>query len=317
MSRSGDWWGRRSGAAKMAIIVALTIVTSALAMLTVSRSTGLGGGDESTSTGGEPAGKRAAMVETPCGRRARRVADYVVGKPGSSARTYQTLLHRLQRDCPGEANRAGLAGAFLPRCKSLAQSNCTLYRAPPWFRGSEPNGPTLVVRGAPARHGDYAVAGTASGEPGTTYLALQKNIRVNRFSPHMFSMYLRLVKTGQVSVKMQLACFGSDGKFTVNAQIANPRVLGPVSGVTAPTDGGFVSPTPEWARYGGVIPPRACPRGTRSVQPQFFLTYPKGSRAEVILDAVQLERGTRFTPYVEKGRNLVPDSSFESGGFAN
>lgn len=58
------------------------------------------------------------------------VQGYSTLEPGASREEYLTLLHKLQRDCPAEADRLGLTGEGLPQCRNLAQENCTMYEGP-------------------------------------------------------------------------------------------------------------------------------------------------------------------------------------------
>jgi len=65
-----------------------------------------------------------------CQRAARTVDGYDLTVAGASRGDYLVLLHRLQRDCPSEAETLGLTGAGLPQCTRETQDNCTWYRQP-------------------------------------------------------------------------------------------------------------------------------------------------------------------------------------------
>lgn len=62
-----------------------------------------------------------------CARAGDIVEDYNTLVPGASRAEYLTLLHKLQRDCPSEAEARGLTGDFLPQCARLDQESCTMY----------------------------------------------------------------------------------------------------------------------------------------------------------------------------------------------
>ncbi len=58
------------------------------------------------------------------------VEAYDILAPSASRGEYLTLLHRLQRDCPDEAERRALTNEGAPECERLDQENCTMYRQP-------------------------------------------------------------------------------------------------------------------------------------------------------------------------------------------
>jgi hypothetical protein len=83
---------------------------------------GCGGGDN------EPPAGAVHKSGSACAGLAANVQNYntLVG----SRAEYLTLLHKLQRDCPGVAAKLGLTGVGL-LCESLAQENCTMYEGRP------------------------------------------------------------------------------------------------------------------------------------------------------------------------------------------
>ena len=176
----------------------------------------------------------------------------------------------------------------------------------------------MSVDGGAAQDGVYAVsASTAGSASGTAYLGLQCNIRIDPLRNHMLSVYLRQASPGEISIKMPVACFNTRNRYTVSVQLTNPAVLRPVASITPLGSDGAAHPSAKWTRFGGLLPRDSCPRNTRAVKLQFFFSYPTGSQARILLDSVQFERGTGATPFVRRGRNLVSDPSFETGGFAN
>ncbi len=89
--------------------------------------TGCGSGNDVASPG--PAQEDSASAESPCTRLARTVEDYDVLRPGASRAGYLIVLHKLQRDCPAQAQSSGLTGEGLHYpCPSPDAESCTDYK---------------------------------------------------------------------------------------------------------------------------------------------------------------------------------------------
>lgn len=63
----------------------------------------------------------------PCSTFGDNVESYDVLADGASRAEYLTLLHKLQRDCPDEAQSRGLTNEGAPQCDHLDQENCTMW----------------------------------------------------------------------------------------------------------------------------------------------------------------------------------------------
>lgn len=310
MSRSGEWWRRRSRPERTALLTGLVLATVLLLVITVRALRGGSTAASSTSTtiarhkGGRAAGAR--NVSSPgC----QRLGEVVGSYRGGSRRRYTLLLHRLQANCPREARKRNLDGSFLPPCQRPTEQACTTYSAPRWFTRPVLGSASVRVQRGDASHGANAVV--ASGRRGAqAYLATIRSIPVSRNKAYTLTAYLRAPRTGREVALMQFVCFNEAGAVSGYGRLASLGVFGP-SRVVAPADTGSIEPTQTWQRFGGVLAPRTCAPATVAVRPQFLVSFPEASSRQILLDAVQVEAGVRPTRFTDGRRNLVPDGSFE------
>lgn len=91
-------------------------LTALITLVALVALAGCGGddGDEAGGSGDAGAG---------CAKAGRTVAK----APRKPRKKYLEQVHNLQRYCPGDAKKQGLANENLPTCKRLDQEGCTYY----------------------------------------------------------------------------------------------------------------------------------------------------------------------------------------------
>lgn len=286
----------------MALLVGLVAATGVLGVVT----------ERALHKGGASSALPGTTTTRSSSRSCPRLADRVLSFGGSS-RHYRILLHRLQSTCPNEARRRSLDARFLPPCHTAAQPDCTSYPIALWIARQIEGSLDLAFRRVDAKDGRQVIAGTGGSGPEQTYFATVRSIPIAPTSSYTLTAYWRKQGRGPGGGRMLVACFDRSNTYLGTGPLASLAALRPTRGVLTPAEDGTVRPRRAWLRFGGVLLPGACPPRTVAVRPQLVITFDGDSAATVLVDAIQLEQGSRASPFTLTRRNLLPDPSFEKG----